>query len=121
MPSPKYVKKDYAIIRDDNTYVVYTLNNQDFKLLRDQLLGESKYAELSVGLIGLKDVRAIIEQKPEDKVKKEVIKENHSGTPDVDVMTFEYLKKQEKEIKEWLKANPEYDFDDEEVEGGRFS
>lgn len=118
MPSAKYVKKDYAIIRDDNTYVVYTLTNHDYEKLELALLGENPYIKVSIGIIGLKDVRAIIEQKPEDKIKKEAVKPLEAGTPDMDVMSFEYLKQQEKIVKEWLEKHPEYD---EEVEGGRFS
>jgi hypothetical protein len=122
MPSPKYVKKDYAIIRDDNTYVNYTLSNQDYEKLEIALMNGNPYVKVAIGMIGLKDVRAVIEQKPEDKSKKEVVKENPAGTPDVDVMTFEYLKQQEKQVKEWLEANPEYmDDEDSELDGGRFN
>jgi hypothetical protein len=95
---------------------------KDYTKLEVALMHGDTYVKVSIGVIGLKDVRAVIEQKPEEKSKKEVVKENPAGTPDVDVMTFEYLKQQEKQVKEWLEANPEYmDDEDSELDGGRFN
>jgi hypothetical protein len=124
MPSPKYVKKDYAIIREDNTFVVYTLTNQDYKKLGESLACDAKFVELSVGFLGLKDVRAVIEQKPEPKkVEKEKPKQPDSGYPEMDAVSLAWLKQQEKELAEWnSKYGVRDDLDkDSDLDGGRFS
>jgi tRNA(Glu) U13 pseudouridine synthase TruD len=124
MPSPKYVKKDYAIIREDNTFVVYTLTKSDYTKLGESLACDAKFVELSVGFLGLKDVRAVIKQKPETKkVEKEKPKQPDSGYPEMDAVSLAWLKQQEKELAEW---NDKYgaidDLDkDSDLDGGRFS
>jgi hypothetical protein len=118
MPSPKYIKKDYAVIREDNTFVVYTLTNADYTELGESLACDAKFAELSVGLLGLKDIRAVIEQKPEKKTEKKEVKPLESGLPDMDIQGLEWLKEQKRQMEEWYAS--QYDVDSD-LDGGRFS
>lgn len=113
MPSPKYVKKTYAIHYEDGTYMIYSLTNQDYKEVKNGMfLSSSPVVETSVGLLNLKHVRAVIEQKPLPKEAKET----KSASPDMDTLTTAWLKEQEDELKKWMEDNA-----DDDIEGGRFS
>ncbi len=73
MPSPKK-RYPYAIVRNDNTYNVYDLTKDDYKLLVDMLIeeeGHVPYVELSIGIIRVDDIRSVIEQKPEPVQKED--------------------------------------------------
>jgi hypothetical protein len=75
----------------------------------------------NIGLLGLADVRDVIEQKPEEvKVKakhKEEPKQLESGNPELDAMSLAWIRQQQEEIESWSKNHDE----DEELDGGRFS
>lgn len=110
MPSPKYVRKTYAIHYEDSTYMIFDLTKEDITQLENAILDTKSAVKLSVGTLKLYQVRSVIEQKPEPKVDKV----NKSASPDLDTMTTAWLKEQEEELKKW-----EEDYSD--VEGGRFS
>lgn len=110
MASPKK-RTPYAVVRDDNTYVIYDLTKDDYEHLSNSLVSEAKFCKLSIGILKLSDIRSVIEQKPEPKAKKE--KQLETGTPDLDVTAIAWLKEQERLAEEF----DEY----KDVEGGRFS
>jgi hypothetical protein len=112
MPSPAK-KKPYAIIREDNTFVVYDLSKLDYQYLTECLFEDKKYCGLEIGIISLKDIRAIVLQKETPKEEKE--KPLESGNPGMDAVTLHWLKQQE-EMAKILK-----DDEEQELEGGRFS
>lgn len=70
MATPKK-KYPYAIIREDNSYNVYDLTKDDYETIKMGLFTKKSYVEISMGLISLKDIRSVIEQKDEPKPKKE--------------------------------------------------
>src|SRR5881392_1048565 len=114
MPTPKK-KKPYAVIREDNSYVVYDLDSDQFDTIVKAIMGEMKHALVSgIGLLGLKGVRDVIEQRPEDKQKeKKVEKQIDTGLPEMDAISLHWLKEQKEMMNEWD--------EDSEVDGGRFS
>lgn len=118
MPTPKK-KKPYAVIREDGTYVVYDLNSDQFNAMIVAIMGEMKHVLVpDIGLIGLKDVRDVIEQREEMKTKpkekeKEEPKQLQSGNPEMDAMSLAWLKQQQEELDEWKEKD--------ELDGGRFS
>jgi hypothetical protein len=114
MPSPKYVKKTYAIHYDDSSYMIYTLTNEDYKTIRTGMFKSVPLVvvETSVGLLNLTGIRAVIEQKPLPKEAKET----KSASPDMDTLSTAWLKEQEDELRKWME-----DSADDDIEGGRFS
>lgn len=118
MPSaPK--KFTYAVMREDNTSVLYEWTKNEFSLVCQSLNADCKFARFADGIISLVGIRAIVLQKEEPK-PKEKSKPLESGMPEVDAVSLAWLKEQEKQIEEW---NDRFGLKDEdsELDGGRFS
>ena len=67
MGTPKKRYK-YTFLYTDQTYLTYELTREDFALLEKALCEteNKKYVSVSVGIIGLENIRSIIEQKEEE-------------------------------------------------------
>lgn len=64
MPTPAK-KYPYAIVRNDNSYNVYDITRADYGKIKEGLLENKTYTEISIGLLRLDDIRSVIEQKEE--------------------------------------------------------
>jgi hypothetical protein len=88
MATPKK-KYPYAIYYKDGSYMIYDLTTDDYATLVQGVIDNAHGVVTSVGLLVLEDIRSIIEQKPEPKVKK--VKEEKPAYPDLDAESVEWL------------------------------
>ena len=70
MATPKK-KYRYTFLYTDQTYLTYELTREDFEraqyaLCSDTRAGEVKFVAVSIGVVGLENIRSIIEQKEEE-------------------------------------------------------
>lgn len=56
-------RRTYAIYYSDNTYMTYELTRGDYEKLEDTFNANKQHVKLSLGILALKDIRAVIEQR----------------------------------------------------------
>lgn len=88
MAKPRVKVIPYAIYYTDGSYMIYDLTRQDFDALTYGIT-EQQPVNLTVGFLSTKDIRAVIEQKPQEtkQVKKERI-----AAPEMTLEDMQYLK-----------------------------
>ena len=93
MATPKK-RYSYTFLYTDGTYLTYELTREDFALLEKALCeteNKSKqYVAVSVGIIGLENIRSIIEQKEEEPQLDE--EGNPLELPVLDQASYEWIK-----------------------------
>lgn len=62
MATPKK-RKPYTFLYTDGSYITYELTKEDFTEIETGLIEVRTFAPISIGIVGLKDIRSIIEQK----------------------------------------------------------
>lgn len=68
MATPKK-KRNYVFFYDDGTYMTFELTKEDFNSVEAALChGEEwKYVAVSIGIVGLSNIKAVIEQKEQEE------------------------------------------------------
>jgi hypothetical protein len=91
MATPKK-KRSYTILYTDGTYLTYDLTKEDFESVKAALChGEEwKYVAVSIGIIGMENVRSIIEQK-EEELEEETPTDTN---PPLDQESYNWIKEQ---------------------------
>ena len=94
MPTPKK-RKLYTFIYTDGVYLSYELTKDDYDNVEDSLVADPtprRFVSTSVGVIGLDNIRAVIEQKD---VEQEVEEEPQNDTlPPLDQESYDWIKQQ---------------------------
>lgn len=54
----------YAIYYSDGSYLIYELTEKDYQAVEKGLIQGIAYVRISLGILGLEDVRSVIEQRP---------------------------------------------------------
>lgn len=81
----------YAIMYNDNTHVIYEITTGDYSAICMALVNEKPAVSLSsdVGVITLKDVRAVVKQKIEQEPATSI---NESAEPPMSAEEKEWVK-----------------------------
>ena len=90
MATPKK-RYSYTILYTDGTYITYELTRDDMEKIEEQLFADRSFASISIGIIGLKDIRSIIEQKEVEEEQQELEKPLEN-LPVLDQESYEWLK-----------------------------
>lgn len=93
MATPKK-KYQYTIFYNDGTYMTFELTKEDFNHIEAGLTQAqtSTFASVSIGIIGLSNIKAVIEQKD---AEPEVEQEPQSDTlPPLDQESYNWIKEQ---------------------------
>ena len=93
MPSPPK-KYPYNVFYEDGTFMTYEFTRADYQKIEQTMMEEKPYVSVSIGILSLKNVRAIVEQKlVEDEVEETPA---DSGYPLMDSEEYLWLKEQQK-------------------------
>ena len=78
----------FAVYYSDGSYLVWDLTKQDYEKLKTLLQQDPcpLYVELSIGIIGIKEIRAIIEQRESEEQE-----ELPSADPGLSLSELHYL------------------------------
>lgn len=91
MPSPKK-RYRYTFIYTDQTYITYDLTKDDLEAIEDQLFEGRPFASITIGIVGLKDIRSIIEQKEPEIELDESGEPTMNTVPVLDQESYEWIK-----------------------------
>jgi hypothetical protein len=97
MATPKK-RYRYTFLYTDQTYLTYELTKEDFEktqyaLCYDTNKGEIKFVAVSIGIIGLDNIRSIIEQKEEEEQQPELDEDGNSvELPVLDQESYNWIK-----------------------------
>ena len=95
MATPKK-KRNYTIFYNDGTYMTFELTKDDFEEIETGLTAPKThasaptYASVSIGVIGLGNIKAIIEQKEEEPEEETPTDTN----PPLDQESYNWIKEQ---------------------------
>ena len=91
MATPKKRYK-YTIFYNDGTYMTFELTREDYAYVEAGLCGtdDQRYAAISIGVIGLGNIKAIIEQK-EEELEEEAPTDTN---PPLDQESYNWIKEQ---------------------------
>lgn len=95
MATPKK-RYRYTFLYTDQTYLTYELTKEDFQNVEDALtadatqLNRPKFVAVSIGVVGLDQVRSVIEQKEEEP--EEEIERPLTDLPVLDQESYNWLK-----------------------------
>ena len=70
MGTPKK-RYSYTAVYTDGSYITYELTREDLSNIEQQLFAGQNFASISLGIIGLKDIRSIIEQKEQEQQEEQ--------------------------------------------------
>lgn len=91
MATPKK-KYQYTIFYNDGTYMTFELTKEDFNHIEVGLTQAQGFAPVSIGIIGLSNIKAVIEQKD---AEPEVEEETQGDTlPPLDQESYNWIKEQ---------------------------
>lgn len=93
MATPKK-KYNYTIFYNDGTYMTFELTKEDFNRIETGLTQAQAqtFASVSIGVIGLSNIKAVIEQKD---AEPEVEEETQGDTlPPLDQESYNWIKEQ---------------------------
>ena len=93
MATPKK-RYRYTFLYTDQTYLTYELTREDFQNIEDTLCGKTKQAfvAVSIGVIGIDQVRSVIEQKEEELTEEEETEKALTDLPVLDQESYNWLK-----------------------------
>jgi hypothetical protein len=77
MATPKK-RKPHTFLYTDGSYITYELTREDFEQIEQKLIEGKPFASISIGIVGLKDIRSIIEQK---EVEEQQLELDENGNP----------------------------------------
>lgn len=89
MGTPKK-RYSYTAVYTDGSYITYELTREDLLNIEEQLFAGQNFASISLGILGLKDIRALVEQKAEEPESEQT--ETETGTPVLDQESYDWLK-----------------------------
>lgn len=89
MGTPKKRYK-YTAVYTDGSYMTYELTREDLTNIEEQLFAGQGFASISLGILGLKDLRALVLQKEEEPEPEQT--ETETGTPVLDQESYNWLK-----------------------------
>lgn len=87
MGTPKK-RYSYTAVYTDGSYITYELTREDLSNIEQQLFAGQNFASISLGILGLKDLRALVLQKEEEPEQTET----ETGTPVLDQESYDWLK-----------------------------
>ena len=88
MATPKR-KKPYTFWYTDGTYMIYEITREDFAEVDLSLKMSKPFATISVGIVGLRDIRAVIEQKEEEQEEQQP---SQDTLPVLDQESYNWIK-----------------------------
>jgi hypothetical protein len=104
MATPKK-RYRYTFLYTDQTYLTYELTREDFQRIEEGLTyqnanedgrawikPEKKFVAVSIGIIGLENIRSIIEQKEEELTEEEETEKALTDLPVLDQESYNWLK-----------------------------
>jgi hypothetical protein len=90
MATPKK-KYKYTIFYTDGAYMTFELTREDYNDIAHALVHGKMFATVSIGTLGLKDVRSIVEQKEEEEQEQE---QPQDTNPPLDQESQDWIKHQ---------------------------
>lgn len=111
MPSPAKTYM-YAVMRTDNTSVLYEWTSKEYETISLALENGKKWGKFKKGMVSLENIRAIVEQEP-PKEEPKILK---SADPEMDAQTTHWVR-QQKELARIIDEEDDYDYE----EGGRWN